>query len=157
MTLGALAQTLSEVTVVERGVRTPLELTGFYDRVLRAQRGAFNADFVTPEELDARRGVRPTDLFQGRRFVSIARTPGARPQAYLIGRGRCKMTVYLDGRLLRSEGGVLALDDLLDANAVSAIEIYASAANAPAELIPLTGAAQAGACGIVAIWTGGRR
>jgi len=40
---------------------------------------------------------------------------------------------------------------------VAAIEIYASAANAPAELIPLVGAAQQGACGIVAIWTGSRR
>jgi hypothetical protein len=36
------------------------------------------------------------------------------------------------------------------------VEIYASAANAPAEMIPLVGTSQAGACGIVAIWTGGR-
>jgi hypothetical protein len=51
----------------------------------------------------------------------------------------------------------VAIDELLDANAISAIEVYASAANAPAELIPLVGASQEGACGIVARWTGGRR
>jgi hypothetical protein len=159
VTLRPLAQTLAAVHVVERGVKTPLELSGFYDRVLRAQRGAFNADFITPEELETRRGARPSDLFQGRRFVAPARTPGGRPRTFLQGRGRCNMTVYVDGQLLRPDSprGVIAIDEQLDANAISAIEIYASAANAPAELIPLVGAVQEAACGIVAIWTGSRR
>jgi hypothetical protein len=77
------------------------------------------------------------------------------------------MSVFLDGRLLSAEDpgsgrmssgarAIVPLDEVVDINAVTAIEIYASAANAPAELIPLTGAATQGACGIVAIWTGGR-
>ncbi len=167
VSLEPLAQALAAVTVTARGVKSPLEVSGFYDRVQRAQRGAFNADFITPEELDLRRGARPSDLFQGWRFVVPVRTPGSAPQTYLQGRGRCKMTVYLDGRRLEPEpargagggaraDGFVAIDDLLDANAISAIEIYASAANAPAELIPLVGTSQQGACGIVAIWTGGR-
>lgn len=167
--LKSLAQTLAAVTVTERAVKLPLELAGFYDRVQRAQRGTFNADFITPEELDGRQGARPTDLFQGRRFVSVVRTTGPYSQTYLEGRGRCKMTVYLDGRVLQPEpprggrmssprsGGVVPIDELVNLNEVAAIEIYASAANAPAEMIPLVGAAQQGACGIVAIWTGGRR
>jgi hypothetical protein len=169
VTLKALAQTLASVTVVGRAVKSPLELAGFYDRVQRAQRGTFNADFITPEELDGRQGARPTDVFQGRRFVLVARTQGQYSQTFLQGRGRCNMTVYLDGRLLqpepprgaRSSGrpsqGVVPIDDLVNLNEVAAIEIYASASNAPAELIPLVGASAQGACGIVAIWTGGRR
>ena len=80
------------------------------------------------------------------------------------------MSVYLDGRLMRPEGqggsasfgandatGIVAIDDIVNVNDVAAIEIYATAANAPGELVPATGAAAQGACGIVAIWTGGRR
>jgi hypothetical protein len=52
---------------------------------------------------------------------------------------------------------VVPIDELINLNEVAAIEIYASAANAPAEMIPLVGTSQQGACGIVAIWTGGRR
>ncbi len=48
----------------------------------------------------------------------------------------------------------LSIDDLVVANNVMAIEVYPSAANAPAELRPLTGN---GSCGIVALWTGARR
>jgi len=170
VTLRSLAQTLATVRVTERGAPTPLEKSGFYDRMQRAQRGAFNADFITPEEIDARPGVRTTDLFQGRRFAFLQRTKGVSPQTYLMGRGGCKMTVFLDGRLLTPEAergrasssftdpnAIVPLDDVVDAGSISAIEVYASAANAPAELIPLVGAAQQGSCGIVAIWTGGRR
>ena len=41
---------------------------------------------------------------------------------------------------------------------IAAIEIYASTANAPAELVPITGpnANGQGSSGIVALWTGGR-
>jgi hypothetical protein len=167
ITLRSLAQTLAAVTVVERGVRSPLELSGFYDRVQRAQRGAFNADFITPEELESRSGIRTTDLFMGRRFVGLMQTKGMAPQKYLMGRGGCMMTIFVDGRLQRPEKprgsyrqslgpDMVPLDDVVGINEISAVEIYASAANAPAEMIPLVGTSQAGACGIVAIWTGGR-
>ncbi|MBI5599981.1 MAG: carboxypeptidase regulatory-like domain-containing protein [Gemmatimonadetes bacterium] len=167
--LSPTAQTLAAVTVTERGMRTPLERTGFYDRVQRAQRGAFNGEFVTPEELESRQGARTTDLFQGRRFVFPNRTRGLSPQFYLMGRGGCKMTVYIDGQLVRPEGqrgsirsgasdatGIVPIDDIVNVSQVAAIEIYATAANAPGELVPLAGSAQQGACGIVAIWTGAR-
>ncbi|MHB1313100.1 MAG: carboxypeptidase-like regulatory domain-containing protein [Gemmatimonadaceae bacterium] len=160
--LPPIAQKLGAVQVTAPG-NAALEHTGFYDRVLRAQRGAFNGEFMTPEELEARPAMRVSDWFSGRRFVQLGRTSGGRSRVYLAGRGGCKMSVLLDGRLLTAEdpmtspGAHVYIDDAVDPNAVAAIEWYASAANAPAELVPLVGGAQQGACGIVAIWTGSRR
>lgn len=175
--LQPIAQRMQTVTVSAERMSTPLERSGFYDRVLRAQRGAYNAEFVTPEELDARLGARLSDLFHGRRFVHPQRSPGGASQVYLLGRGGCKMTIYLDGQMVHAEpprgqsagtrghpvgGGfndpnaIVALDDIVQLSQVAAIEMYSSAANAPVELIPLVGSAQAAACGVVAIWTGAR-
>jgi hypothetical protein len=64
------------------------------------------------------------------------------------------MTVLVDRQrinILLTPEGAVPIDDLVSGRSVAAIEIYASTANAPAELIPLTGN---GSCGIVAIWTG---
>lgn len=174
--LDPLPQQLAAVSVLEAPARTPLERTGFYDRMLRAQRGAFNADFITPEEFTSRMGSRLTDVLFGRRFVFPQRTAGASRQMYLRGRGGCLMTVYLDGQVVRPEpvrdrgpdarGGlaigpgptrIVPIDEIVDVSAIAAVEVYASAAQAPAELIPLVGSAQEGTCGIVAIWTGARR
>ena len=46
------------------------------------------------------------------------------------------------------------IDQLLDGRSVAAIEVYPSGANAPADVIPMTGR---GSCGVVVIWTGARR
>lgn len=158
---------------------TPLSRTGFYDRVERTRKGAFTAEFITPEELDARNAALLSQIFQGRRTSSIAMTGGVRQQAVLLGRGRCAMTILVDGQRVtntlqesvvtggppqslnprgsRSEGGsgmTIGLDDIADGRSVMGIEIYPSTANAPAELIPIGGR---GSCGFVAIWTGPRR
>jgi hypothetical protein len=85
-------------------------------------------------------------VFQGRQLVTVGRT---RP-LMLHGRGGCQMEVLVDGRPLR-EG---FLDEFMSANEIMGVEIYGPTANAPAELIPLTGR---GSCGIVAVWTGARR
>lgn len=50
--------------------------------------------------------------------------------------------------------GDTSIDELVASREIMAIEIYGSTANAPAELIPLTGG---GSCGIVALWTGPRQ
>lgn len=101
VTLEPLAQSLAPVTVETARDQTPLEKTGFYDRVRRAQRGAYNAEFVTPEELDARQGASLSSLFQGRRFVKVR--PGGYRQSYLEGRGGCAMTILLDGQRILPE------------------------------------------------------
>ena len=66
------------------------------------------------------------------------------------------MTVLLDGRMLAPEDGVVAIDNIVEARAVAAIEMYAGASTVPAGLMPLVGAVDLGTCGLVAIWTGAR-
>jgi hypothetical protein len=188
VTLTRVAQPLAKVTVEGERVLSPLEQRGFYDRVQRAQRGAYNAEFVTPEELDSRPMTRVTDAFRGRKFIKVI--PAGPRGSVLQGRAGCGVTVLLDGQPVRADrsgdalppegkdptatkdgneaqrakttattgGGTfgrsspLTIDDLVNIGSVAAIEMYASANQAPAELIP----AAAGYCAIVAIWTGGR-
>jgi hypothetical protein len=160
---------------------TPLARTGFYDRVERVRKGAYTAEFITPEELDARNPSQVSSIFQGRRTTSIIMFGGGgtRQQAVLLGRGRCAMTIVVDGQQVTntlqeavvSAGApqsmytrgssqvspgktTIGLDDIVDGRSVMGIEIYPSTANAPAELIPIGGR---GSCGFVAIWTGPRR
>ncbi len=159
-----ITQELEEVRVIaERN--TPLSRNGFYDRMLRVQRGAIVGEFITPEELNQRRPMQVSNILTGRRYVTVRRE-GARGRATLAGRGgQCGMTILVDGQRMNGvlqpgQGGGyrgdmnLTIDELVEAGSVAAIEIYASMANAPAELIPLTGG---GSCGIIAVWTGGRQ
>ncbi len=179
--LQSMATRLNAVAVTARE-NTPLSRAGFYDRLLQSQRGAITAEFITPEELESRQPGRITDMLRGRRSVKVAAAnSGGRSRMVVLGRGgTCGMTVLVDGQPIKgmlekaissslpqsinpngtrssSEGdpaAALSLDELVDANAVAAIEVYPSTANAPASLIPLTGQ---GSCGIIAIWTGSRR
>lgn len=177
-----LPSALDTVRVVAQQ-STPLARTGFYDRVERVRKGAYTAEFITPEELDARNPTQVSSVFQGRRTTSIMMVGGLggglRQQAVLLGRGRCAMTIVVDGRQVTNtlqdlvvsagapqsmfprgssqvSGGktTIGLDDIVDGRSVMGIEIYPSTANAPAELIPIGGR---GSCGFVAIWTGPRR
>ncbi len=107
VTLAGVPQRLAPVTVETQRDPTPLERTGFYDRVIRAQRGAYNAEFVTPEELDSRIMTRLSDAFRGRRFIKVV--PAGRAGNTLKGRAGCSVTVLLDGQPVRDAGGVEAL------------------------------------------------
>ncbi len=160
--LARITQELERVNIIaERS--TPLARSGFYDRMQRVQRGAIVGEFITPEELDLRNASQVSRLLYGRQYVNVI--PVGR-HATLAGRGgRCAMTILLDG--IRMNGvmpppgtrresltrNVMSIDELVEGGSVAAIEIYPSTANAPAELISLTGG---GSCGIVALWTGGR-
>ena len=153
--LQSIAQQLDAVVV--RADPTPLERTGFYDRAERVQRGAFTADFLTPEMLNQRNSARASHHLQLSRFVTLELSNERPPRRVIRGRAGCKMEVILDGQRaqLRTEDGreEVPIDDLVSGLEVVAIEVYPSLANAPAELIPLTGR---GECGLIAIWTGGR-
>ena len=152
--LHPLGQLLDAVTVTA-AASAPLVRTGFYDRVQRVQRGAITAEFVTPEEIEGRGATQVSDLLRGRRTITVTR--GLAPVRTIVkGRGGCDMTILLDGQRVRSDDagggdGAVAIDDLVSGRSVMAIEIYPSTANAPSELVPLTGG---GSCGILAIWTG---
>jgi hypothetical protein len=150
---------------------TPLSRTGFYDRMQRVQDGAIVGSFITPEELERRKPMLVSHVLQGLPSIAVQRAPDGR--AVVLGRGRCPMTVLLDGHrvnnLLQDDprfrntsinphgqlrsGGGMSLDEVAMASDIMAIEVYNSTANAPSELIPLTGG---GSCGIIALWTGPR-
>ncbi|MBW7934442.1 MAG: hypothetical protein H3C62_12725 [Gemmatimonadaceae bacterium] len=176
--LPRIALSLDTVRITAAAVMTPLARTGFYDRVARVKKGAINADFITPEELNERNASRLSQILSGRRYTTIRHVMTGRPMSLVLGRGQCAMTVLLDGSRVtntlqdaainmesptsifpsgskpKQSGTAIGLDDIVDLNSVMAIEIYPSTANAPAELITLGGR---GSCGIVALWTGARR
>ena len=168
-------RTLGEVRVVADR-HTPLARTGFYDRMQRVQRGAIVGTFITPEELERRSSTLTSHVLTGLPSVRIQRASDGRP--IVLGRGGCPMTVLLDGQRLNGllqeaaagrgtsiapnsqmrpmgrESEWPSIDQVTVATEIMAIEVYNSTANAPSELIPLTGG---GSCGIIALWTGPRR
>lgn len=181
VTLPRVAAALSTVEVTAAGstTNTPLMQRGFYDRIDRVQRGAILADFFTPEQLDERPFSSVTQMIAGSRYARVSSMRlSARTVRVIVGRGGCPMTIMLDGEHLkgtvqdavmsetpqsinpagtRMGGGdqnPLSVDELVDGRSIMAIEVYPSTANAPAELQRLSGR---GSCGIVALWTGGRR
>lgn len=167
-----------DAVVVTATRQTPLARTGFYDRVERIQRGALNGTFITPEELEERNPSTVTQTLRGRTGVSVSfvQAPGGRQRAVVRGRGGCAMNIVVDGQYVetaqadaadaaptsivpqgtssRPASEMESIDDLVAGRAIMAIEIYPSAANAPAEIAPPRGR---GSCGIVAIWTGPRQ
>ncbi len=167
VTLAPAASKAREVRVVATR-DTPLARTGFYERIDRARRGAYSARFFTPEELDLRNPADITQLLQGENMVRpLVFTQNGRRQIVLAGRGvKCAMTILLDGRRVtgtleemiedprKNPSGLIAVDDLVPASSVAAIELYGSVAMAPVELQRAAGGV---GCGIVAIWTGSRQ
>lgn len=161
-----------DATYVTEMANTPLAQRGFYDRVARARRGAFTAEFITPEELEMRNGMSVDRILEGRRGIRLARDRLGRP--VVLGRGGCGMTILLDGQFISTLEQVVVGDapqsftpsakdqgaekypsitEIIRGSEVMAVEIYLSTANAPAELVRVSGR---GSCGIVAFWTGGR-
>jgi hypothetical protein len=164
--LEPLPTQIAAVTVADRQ-DTPLARRGFYDRIERVRRGAFSARFFTPEELEQRNPSRVSQLLQGENMIRVDRDQ--RGRAVLLGRGpRCAMTVLVDGQRMtgtledainnpqmnRDRTNLIAVDDLVPAASIAAVEVYGSVAAAPAELLQVAGGI---GCGIVAIWTGSRR
>jgi hypothetical protein len=182
LVMGRVAQSLGAVEVV--GARdTPLARRGFYDRMTRVQRGATVGHFITPEQLELQLPLNLSQSLRTARYVSISRIGPGRD--VLLGRGGCAMNIVVDGMLVQgtSQDDVveqvptsidrngsykppstgryglssnLDINSLVGGNEIAAIEIYPSVANAPSELQAAVSSGR-GTCGIVAIWTGGRR
>ena len=176
VTMSRLASLMDTVRVVA-SQSTPLSRTGFYDRVERVRKGAFTAEFITPEELDARDVSQVSRILEGRRFIRLEKVGTLARRMAVLGRAGCPMTILVDGqrmtKMVEDEiGGTvptsinsfgskqvrpgegLTIDEVVEGRSVMGIEIYPSTANAPAELIPIGGR---GSCGFVAVWTGPRR
>lgn len=176
VTLLPAAQALARVDVRANAARTSLELTGFYDRAATVQRGAMLGDFLTPEEIDLRPSAKLSGLLSGSRYVKVAMIAedwGDTPRPVLVGRANCVMTVFVDGvrqtdlaqgkdplsarnPAARKGAGPrsIAIDDLVSAGSITAVEVYPTAFGAPAQFqAPSTASPN---CGVVVIWTGGR-
>lgn len=173
--LTPLPTQIAAVTVTERA-NTPLAMRGFYDRVERVRLGAIVGSFLTPEDLDEMNESSVSGILRHSTYARISRVRLGRgiPLNVVTGRGGCAMNIVVDGQLAtrtvqelyspgsinsagtrvdRGVGPPMDIDELVDGRSVMAVEVYPSGANAPAELIPISGT---GSCGIVAIWTGGR-
>jgi hypothetical protein len=163
ITLPRLAQNLSTVTVTGTEIKSPLALTGFYDRWLMRQKGVLSAVFISPEELEFRHPDKITGMLYGLNGVGLSRecvTPATRGRcvqglvAVSTGNGgKCPMTIVIDGQQQHPEAGAhVDIDMLLDASDVAAIEVYSRGGN-----MPVNFQFQDVACGVVAFWTGSRR
>jgi len=145
VTLEPIVLNLELVKVTARA-NTPLSRTGFYERAQLAQRGSFAAQFYGPEDLDAQSAGRLSDLLQTSRYVRVV-TNGMVTR--VLGRGNCEMLLLLDGRWVRGP-----IDEVTGAGALMAIEVYPSITSMPiANLPPMMNSS----CGVIVMWTGGRR
>ncbi len=157
VTLPRLAQSLEAVTVTgECAIKSPLELTGFYDRWMMRQKGTLSAVFVGPEEIEFRHPDRITNMLNGLNGVQMIR-------ACAGGRGNCgqvafrpgcgPMAIVIDGQQqYPTKGGYVDIDMLLMASDVAAIEVYVRGGN-----MPVNFQFQDTACGVIAFWTGSRK
>jgi hypothetical protein len=159
--LPRLAQTLAPVTVMGATIKSPLELTGFYDRWMMRQKGVLSAVFIGPEEIEFRHPDMITNMLRGLNgvcFVSFTLDPrhlvaNAAHFASLAPRSRCPH--YPRGLRVDDQQQYdtpVFIDMILDANDVAAIEVYDRGGNMPISL-----QANDTKCGVIAIWTGSRK
>jgi hypothetical protein len=186
VTLHRISRRMFTVTVTDSSYGVPAYLRGFYERMLARQRGIGNGLYLTPEEVDRRNANLTSALLQGINGVALQRTATGKVVAMSSG-GSCQMIVLIDGHRAcppngcdtgsspsasppapsgpsrrsravmtrpppRDEQFVL-LDDLLGPNEIAAIEVYPRGATIPPSLPAVADAS----CGLIAIWTGGRK
>ena len=161
ITLPRLAQNLSTVTVSgESEVKSPLVLTGFYDRWLMRQKGVLSAVFISPEELEFRHPDKITNMLYGLNGVRVMRKcvePTGARGGCLQGLVACNpmggpMAIVIDGvQQYPPKGGNVNIDMLLTASDVAAIEVYPRGGN-----MPVSFQFQDAGRGVIAFWTGSR-
>ena len=149
--LGVLMET--QIIRAREQVRN-LAVRGFYQRMAETEKGGLNAEFVTPEEIELRHPMRTSQLLDQKRGIRVRRVGTCQVVSLcyrVFGPSGCSATIYLDGKRLNSlsvAGTSVEIDDLVPVTAVSGIEIYARASQAPPQYQSL-----AGTCAIVMIWT----
>ena len=186
-----LPQALERINIIAPQ-ENRLYRNGFYARAENAWKIATPSLFLSPEAIDARPVSRTSQLVSTIPFLRIQYEGG---RAFLVGRGRCAVTVLIDGRRQRgmveeinTKEGELAvkrmaamlprqnhpndeeirqgtarfdylaqrqsIDELISHGSIAAIEVYASANQAPVEF---RNEAMVPSCAILAIWTGPRQ
>jgi Carboxypeptidase regulatory-like domain len=157
---------LAAVTITGEPVTSSaLVHTGFYDRWMMREKGVLSADFIGPEEIESRHPDRITNMLRGLNGVCLAQRKGGsitsasflyaystQSASPVIGGGSCPscpMAIVIDGM---QQTPAPAIDEVLDANDVAAIEVYARGGNTPISM-----QFDDTKCGVIALWTGGRR
>jgi hypothetical protein len=179
VTLPRLAQQLGQVRVTAaNNAAISLPMKAFYDRWMMRQKGLLSAVFIGPEELEFRHPDKITNMLSGLNGVSFRRTDH-NEAVVMGGNGTCQMAIVVDGvrqcpgkgckcdgcgtngmsiggRSVKpdtlNEMSAVVIDRLIDANNVSAIEVYNRGGNMPVGL-----QVSDPGCGVIAIWTGSRK
>jgi hypothetical protein len=172
VTLPRLAQVLGTVTITGRAMKSPLELTGFYDRWMTRQKGLLSAVFIGPEEIEFRHPDNITNLLRGLNGVCLGHVRLADANGHVGGISKhlfafsthpgtlapssgsnscpnCPMAIVIDGK---QQSPTPPIDNVLDANDVMAIEVYDRAGN-----MPISMQFNDTVCGVIALWTGSRK
>ena len=156
--LASATRKLDAVTVAaERSAS--LAINGFYQRMSDVDRGINHGFFITPEELEQRKGGRVTDFLQGRnsviiRLVSTGQFGRGRKGWQIQGLDGCPMQVYIDGNRFYSlatptlDDNHIFINDMLVGSSIAGIEVYPRSVSAPPKYQSLNGR-----CGVVLIWT----
>jgi uncharacterized protein (DUF433 family) len=97
VTLTPLPQALERINIIAPR-ENRLYQNGFYARAEDAWRIATPSRFLSPEALEARPASRTSQLINGISFITIQREGG---KPLITGRGRCPVTVLIDGRRQR--------------------------------------------------------
>lgn len=148
-------------------------MKGFYDRWQMRQKGLLSATFIGPEEIEFRHPDKITNMLRGLNGVAFRKSVENEQVAFGLG-NQCKMAIVVDGiqqcprggcgggnnaqSISRvpgpplSESNAVLIDRILEANDVTAIEVYARGGNMPISLQ----VADPG-CGVIAFWTGSRK
>jgi len=178
--LARMATKLATVNVLTAGPPVTLALQGFYRRALERQKGAGSGWFIGPEEIERTDPQVATDVLKGIPGLNFTRATDNRLVA-VDGNG-CHVTVVIDGTAVRAPsetggggktpmsitGGLsgastrsrtdlndqnsVFIDNHVSANGLAAIEYYRRGANIPIEMQQLDVG-----CGVLAVWTGGRK
>jgi len=162
--LAQATRTLSAVRIeVERSAA--LAIRGFYDRMNDVERGINYGHFITPEEIEQRKGSKPTDFFQGIPGIRVTRVKTGDPRIRLKsdkhgwevqGIGHCRMEVFIDGNRTNAlvntrrnlDENYMFLDDIVHLTSIAGIEVYPRSVQAPPRYQSLNGT-----CGVILIWT----
>ena len=159
--LVAVASTLEGVRVEAQQRIHSLVFRGFYERMDEVDKGINRGFFITPEELESRKGSKITDFLHGRlgirvkmiKELGVVGQSGLQPQ----GLDGCRIEIYLDGsrfyglgnkNALHSSSGMNFINDFVPVSSVAGIEVYPRSVTAPPKYQPLNGT-----CGVMLIWT----
>jgi hypothetical protein len=131
-----------ELPPIEVEVRSPfLESRGVYRRM----EGGRSAGIVTRAEIEGRDSYRLSDSMTG---VSGLRVERRNKRSVLLGRGRCRMRVFVDGVPVSPEMDGTVDIDLFPPEWIEVAEVYVGISAVPVEY------ADVGEdCGVVLLWT----